>query len=126
MPARKCYTSTVSASVIDTYLARLPEAQRAALQRVRNVILQAAPETTEVIAYGMPGFTYRGKYLAGFNALKHHLALYPTAEPIEVLLEKLSDFSLSRGTIRFTLNKPIPDELIRELVAIRKNTIDNQ
>jgi uncharacterized protein YdhG (YjbR/CyaY superfamily) len=72
----------------------------------------------------MPGFKYKGKYLAGYNAFKNHLSFFPTALPIETLKNKLGDYKISEGTIQFTLTNPIADELIRELVRIKVASID--
>jgi hypothetical protein len=41
---------------IAAFLARLPEAQRTALERMREVIRGAAPDAVEAIAYGVPAF----------------------------------------------------------------------
>jgi len=110
-------------SVIDDYLKKIDPPERAELERIRSIVKQMVPDAEEVIAYGMPGFKYRGKYLLGYNALKDHLSLFPTSEPIEQLAGKLSDFKLSRGTIRFQLDHPIPEDLIKEIVAIRLKAI---
>ena len=65
-----------AAATIDAFLADLPEDQRAALEVLRKQILSAVPEAVEVIAYGIPGFRLRGRYLLGFGAAKKHCSLY--------------------------------------------------
>lgn len=66
----------------------------------------------------MPGFKYRGKYLVSFAAFKDHLSLFPGAEPIEALKDKLTDYETSRGTIQFTLDHPLSDDLLKEILHI--------
>lgn len=110
-------------SVVDDYLAEVDEPQRAELERIRQIVKRAAPAAEEVISYGMPVFKYHGQYLIGFAAFKNHLSLFPASHPIEVLKDRLSDFKLSKGTIQFTLDHPIPESLIKQLVDIRLTDI---
>ena len=112
-------------SVVDEYLAGLAPEPKAALETLRSVIVAAFPDVEEVISYGMPGFKYRGKYLGGYSAFKNHLSFFPTAHPIEVHHDKLSDFKLSKGTIEFHLDNPIDPDLIVALVKTRVDDIDN-
>src|SRR4051812_8389153 len=92
-------------SVIDQYLKDVPEPQRAALERVREIIKRTAPEVEEVITYGMPGFKYRKKYLIAFAPFKNHMSLFPGTHPIEAVTDKLDGFTYSKGTIQFTRDK---------------------
>jgi len=106
-------------SVIDNYLEKVSQPQKAELERIRKIVKQTVPEAEEVISYGMPGFKYNKKYLVGFASFKDHLSLFPTSHPIEVLENKLGNFKLSKGTIQFTPDNPIPKAVIKELVRIR-------
>src|SRR5215831_1299714 len=96
-------------SLIDEYLMQLGVPERAALERIRRIVHETVPEAEEVIGYGMPGFKYRGKYLVGFSAFKNHLSLFPASGPVEAFKEQLRDFNLSKGTVQFTLEKPLPE-----------------
>ena len=40
----------------EKYIAQFPENVQDILNRIRLIILEEAPESTEKIAYGMPGF----------------------------------------------------------------------
>lgn len=112
-------------SVVDDYLIKVDAPQRAALERVRAIVKQAVPEAEEVISYGMPGFKYKKKYLFGYAEFKDHLSLFPTATPVEALKEKLGGFELSKGTVQFTVEHPVPEDIIKELVSVRVNAITN-
>jgi uncharacterized protein YdhG (YjbR/CyaY superfamily) len=109
---------------IETYLQALPIEQRKALKHVRQVVLLAVPKSEEVMSYGMPGFKYQGAYLAGYAAFKDHLSFFPTSQPIEVLGDKLSAYKLSKGTVQFTLDNLLTDDLIVELVNSRRLAIE--
>jgi uncharacterized protein YdhG (YjbR/CyaY superfamily) len=111
-------------TVIDTYLNDVSAQQRKALERVRTLIRTHVPDAEECMSYGMPGFTYKGKYLAGFSAFKDHLSFFPTAEPIETLAHTLTSFKTSKGTVQFTLANPIPDDLLLKLIDVRVQSIN--
>lgn len=113
-------------SVIDDYFKNVAAPERAELQRVRDIVKLTAPEAEEVITYGMPGFKYKKKYLVAFAAFKDHLSIFPGSTPIGELSEKLKDFKQSKGTIQFTLNHSLPDELIQQLVKLRIKEIETK
>jgi len=106
-------------SIIDDYLEKVAGPQRAELERVRRIVKEVVPEAEEVISYGMPGFKYNKKYLVGFAAFKDHMSLFPTSGPVEALKDKLGKFELSKGTVQFTLDNPLPDSLIQEILSQR-------
>lgn len=106
-------------SVIDEYLKKVAEPQKSELERIRKIVHETVPEANEVISYGMPAFKYKNHYLIGFNALKDHMSIFPTSGPIEALKDKLQDYSLSKGTIRFTLDNSIPEPLVKEVLFSR-------
>ena len=107
-------------SEIDDYLAALPPGQRVALDHLRAIVAAAAPDAEEGKSYGMPAFRYRGKPLIGFHAAKQHLSVHPfSPEVVDGVRDRLAGFDLAKGTIRFTPEQPLPDDVIRELVALR-------
>lgn len=110
-------------SVIDDYIAKLEEPQKSALTHAKNIIRKTVPDAEEVICYGMPVFKYKGKYLIGLAAFKNHMSLFPGAEPIEQLKDKLNGYKLSKGTIQFTVDHPVPDPIIKELLDCRITAI---
>lgn len=102
------------------YLRRLGPKQRAALQRVRRIIRAAVPKAEEKISYGMPCVGLNGRWLVGYCGFGTHCSFFPGAEPIAVCKADLRGFKTSKGTIRFTPEKPIPAKTIRKLIAVRK------
>lgn len=115
--------SNISKSLVDNYLKDLDKDQKAALEHIRQLIKKMVPDTIEVMSYGMPGFKYKNKYFVGYAAFKNHMSLFPTSRPIEQLQDKLLAYKLSKGTIQFTLENPIPDTLIKELLQVRLTDI---
>ena len=112
---------------IDEYLASVSDDKREALEKLRNTIKSIAPEVEECISYQMPAFRLHGRILAGFAAAKNHCSLYPwSASAIVAFSDELTDFSTSKGTIRFQPDKPIPDELIRKIINYRISENDSK
>lgn len=109
---------------IDTYLQALPQEQRVELEKIRALAHATIPELTEIINYGIPTLQYKNKNLIHFAGFEHHMSVFPGAHAIEVLASELADYQTSRGTVQFTLEKPLPDQLIRKMLAIRKTDID--
>ena len=106
-------------TTIDEYLAGLDAETRTALQHLRETIRAAAPEAEECISYQMPAFRLNGM-LVGFAAHARHCALYAwNGTTVEAFADELKDFDTSKGTIRFTPDKPLPDALVRHLVLAK-------
>jgi len=109
----------MAAATIDEYLARLPTDQRTALQRLREQVQAAAPEATDTMAYGIPGFRLGGRYFMGYGASKGFCSFYAGKAPINALAPELTRYQTLKGTIRFQPDAPLPAELVTKLVRIR-------
>ncbi|HEY6936748.1 MAG TPA: DUF1801 domain-containing protein [Terriglobales bacterium] len=104
---------------VDEYLAGVPEPARSTLQKVRAAIRSAAPpEATETISYGIPAFRYNG-VLVWFAAFARHCSLFPTASVIEKFKSELKGYTISKGTIQFPTDKPLPAALIQKMMKAR-------
>jgi uncharacterized protein YdhG (YjbR/CyaY superfamily) len=108
-----------AAKTVDAYLANVPEPARSALLHIRAVIQSVVPkDTTEVIAYGIPVFKFRGM-LVGYAAFKAHCSLFPGSGVIEKFAKELKAYSTNKGTIRFPAEQPLPDSLLKKIVRAR-------
>ena len=107
----------------EAYLADLPPDRRAALEDLRKTILETAPNAEECIAFGIPAYRVgpgTGGVLTGYASMKKHCGLYFFDETLVArFADRLSDFSISTGTIRFTPDHPMPPELVRDMIAAR-------
>jgi uncharacterized protein YdhG (YjbR/CyaY superfamily) len=107
-------------SEMDDYLATLPPEQRAALERIRTIAADAAPAAVEGKSYGIPAFLYEGRPVLGFHAAKKHLSVHPFSPPVvDAVRDRLEGFDVAKGTIRFTPEQPLPEDVVRELVTLR-------
>ncbi len=105
-------------SSVAAYLRAVPPAPRAALRKLRKTIQAAAPEAIEVISYGIPMFKHHGM-LVGYAAFKDHCSLFMSTSLTKALKQELASYDTSKGTIRFTADKPLPTALVRKLVQAR-------
>ncbi len=103
---------------VDEYIAAHPKNVQCVLEELRQVIRRSAPKAEETISYQIPAFKLNGN-LVWFAAFKNHIGFYPTSSAISAFKERLSDYDISKGTVRFPLNKPIPYDLIKEMVRFR-------
>jgi uncharacterized protein YdhG (YjbR/CyaY superfamily) len=109
------------------YLTLVPKPARSTLLKMRSVIRSAVPgNAIETISYRIPAFKNKEGVLVWFAAFSDHCSLFPTASTIEALKDQLKDFSTSKGTIHFPLNKPLPTALIRNLVKARVKQSENK
>jgi uncharacterized protein YdhG (YjbR/CyaY superfamily) len=110
----------------DEYVARVPEPARSTLKKIRAAIRAAVPpQATEVISYGIPAFRYKG-VLVWFAAFSKHCSLFPTASVIEAFKDELKAFVISKGTIQFPMDKPLPTALVKKLVKARVAQIEGK
>ena len=103
---------------VAAYLRTVPPRQRAALQQLRKIVKAAAPGATEGISYGIPMFKHHGM-LVGYAAFKDHCSLFMSTYVTGTLKQELASYDTSKGTIRFTADKPLPATLLRKLVKAR-------
>jgi uncharacterized protein YdhG (YjbR/CyaY superfamily) len=110
---------TTSVKNIDDYLATLPDNVRDMLEKLRQTIKAAAPKAEEVISYNMPAFKYHSM-LVYFSAFKNHCSLFPAnSSLVAKMKEELKPFRTAKGTIQFTVDKPLPAALVRKIVKLR-------
>jgi uncharacterized protein YdhG (YjbR/CyaY superfamily) len=104
---------------MDEYLAGIGAEDRVALEKLREVIKAAAPEATEAISWGMPAFKHKGNLVA-FAAFREHLSFFPMSTAVmEAYADELGERATGKGTIRFTVDKPLPAALVKKLVKAR-------
>ena len=104
---------------IDEYLARVPAESRAALEKLRRTISSIVPEAVETISYEIPTFKLNGRMLVSFAAFSKHCSFFPGAGPVEAHKDALKSFPTSKGTIRFTPDRPLSPALVKKLVKTR-------
>jgi uncharacterized protein YdhG (YjbR/CyaY superfamily) len=106
-------------TTIDEYLAALSDDKRRALEKLRKVIRAAAPKAEECISYQLAAFRQDGMLVA-FGATANHCAFYlMSSSALDAHKDEIKDYDVSKGTIRFQADKPLPVALVRKLVKER-------
>lgn len=104
---------------IDEYLSTLNDDTRRALEKLRRAIRAAAPRAEECISYRLPAFRQK-RMLVGFGATANHCSFFlMSSTTVEAHKKALEGYDISKGTIRFQANAPLPDALVRKLVRAR-------
>lgn len=112
------------AQSIDAYLEGVEPAFRDELERIRALVTGLFPEVEETISYRMPTLRYKGRALVYFTASKKHMSFYPSSWAIEAYRDRLTEYKASAHAIQFTLAKPLPNDLIEDLVRFHASEID--
>jgi len=100
------------------------DADRAALAHAWEVASAAAPDAVEGASYGMPALKIGKSPLFAVQATKAHLSAYPFSPPVlEGLGDRLDGFKRSKGSVQFSSARPLPDDVIVELVQLRRTEI---
>jgi uncharacterized protein YdhG (YjbR/CyaY superfamily) len=97
----------------------VPEPARNTLEKVRHTIQLAAPDAVECISYQIPTFKWNG-VLVAFAAHKNHCGFYVMSpEVMQQFDNLLIGYETATATIRFSLSKPLPANLIKKIVRAR-------
>lgn len=105
---------------VDDALAALPSPGRESLQHVIDVARAVAPTAIDGVSYGVPALKVAGRPLIGVSASAQHLSVFPfSPEALEAVRPDLDGYSTSKGTLRFTPDRPVPDDVIERLVRAR-------
>ena len=104
---------------IDTYIKGFPAEVQERLTAIRDTVRETAPQATERICMRMPTYDLNSKWLVHFAAFSKHIGFYPQPEGIIAFKDKLTEYKTTKGAIQFPLNKPLPLDLIREIIKFR-------
>ena len=103
---------------VDAYIAQFPPDVQERLQALRAAIREAAPDAAEKISYQMPTFHQHGN-VVHFAAFKDHISLFPGSSGVTAFAHRLAAYKTSKGTIQFPYGKPLPLDLVKEIVRYR-------
>lgn len=110
----------MSASDVETYMESVPEPQRTTLAHVRATLRSLLPDAEQTISYGAPTFRIGGKGVAGFAAHAHHCSYLPMSGTVTSALGGvLAGYETTKGTVRFAVDEPLPEPVLRALVEAR-------
>jgi uncharacterized protein YdhG (YjbR/CyaY superfamily) len=108
------------AGTVSAYIAKAPPRSQKALKALRAAIKGVAPGITERISYRIPTFDFEGRYLIYIAGFRDHVSVYPvTSGMIARYGKTIAPFRSGKGTLRFSLDQPVPIELVVKLARVR-------
>ncbi len=117
----------MSAAEIDDYLRDVEEPKRSTLEALRGTILEVIPDAEQGISYGVPAFRLHGKTIAGFAAFKDHLSYLPhSGGVLGQLAGDLSGYTMTKGSLHFPIDRPLPGTVVKKLIAVRLGEVDQR
>lgn len=111
---------------IDEYIETFPPHVQKILQTVRKIVHKAVPEAEEVISYQVPAFKYHG-FIVYFAGYTNHYSIAAPPPTMELFKKELSSYQVSKSTVRFPLDEPIPEAIITKIAKFRaKENLKNK
>lgn len=115
---------------VSLYFESQPESVKEAQYKLREYILEAAPDAVEMFNYNIPAYALiaGGKreqqvMIAGY---KKHVGLYPHLTVMVKFSDEFKDYKKGKGSVQFPLDKPLPKELIIRMVRYRKELLNKE
>ncbi len=111
---------------ITAYIQNAPKQAQEQLRILRKKIKEILPDAEEKISYGIPTFDLHRTHIVHFGGYAKHIGFYPGASGIAHFKKELSKYHVSKGTVQFPIDTPLPFPLIEKIVRFRtKETIKN-
>ena len=105
---------------LEAYLAAQPPEQAELLRDLRARVVALVPDATDAISYAMPALKVDGQGLIWFAAWKRHCSVYPVGEAFIAAHPELAGHGRTdKGALHFSRERPLPDAVVRDLVAER-------
>jgi len=90
------------------------------LRTLRATLRKALPGAEERIGYGIPCYRQYGRNVIYFAGWKAHWSLYPlTPALVAAMRAQLAPYAMSKGTIRFPLERRVPIPLVTRIAKFR-------
>ena len=111
---------------IDEYIKTFPKEVRTRLEKMRQTIRKTAPRAMEAISYQMPTFKLDGRNLVHFAGYKRHIGFYPVPSGVAAFKKELAPYVQGKGSVQFPLDRPLPYELVKKIVAFRVKEVSSR
>jgi len=112
---------------IDDYIANQPKEAQKILQELRGIIKEAVPDAIEILNYKVPSFTLvaggkrdQQSMMAGYAKF---VGFYPFPTTMAKFADKLKEYKQGKGSVQFPLSKPLPKDMIIQMVKFRREEI---
>lgn len=112
---------------VDEYIQNFPEEVQEILQKIRALIKKTSPKAVEAISYQIVGYKLDNKVLIYFAAFTKHIGIYPiNGQLLERFKKESNPYLKGKATLQFSLNQPIPYDLIEKIVKFQAKAIETK
>lgn len=102
---------------VEQYVQSVPSVARPVFDELRSIVKAELSAAREVASYGVIGYKVdEGRARVFIGGWKDHVALYPVPHD-ESLLRECAPYQKGKGTLWFSLQKPLPKQLIKRVIA---------
>lgn len=126
MPIQREVMEKSKFETVEAYIEQFDSPQQQILNEVRQLILSLSSEVSEKMAYGMPGYKFKGKPLVYFALYKNHFGFYATPNTHEEFKEALKMYKQGKGSVQFPLDSPLPLDLMEQMTRFRMHLIETK
>ena len=108
---------------VDSYLAKLPPEQRDPLQAIREILLTLLPGCKQQVSMGVAIFSLGDKKVVALSANRDEQCIFHCMEVRfgPEMRERLKGVDHNSTNFYFSKQRPLPEDLLRELVDARMN-----
>ena len=103
---------------VNKYIDSFPEATKQRLLQVRQIVKSVQPQLVEGMKWGKLAYS-GGTIMVILAGYKQHIDLHVTKTTVDAFKDKLKDYQTTSGSVQLPLNKPIPTDLIKQILKYR-------
>lgn len=114
---------------VHDYINSLPRKSGETVKTLRSIFKETVPEGKEIFKsnYLLYDIIPTGKrehqiMIAGYE---NHVSFYPQKEILNKFRSELHDYNLGKGTVQFSVEKPLPIDLVKRMILEMKANIAN-
>lgn len=112
-------------ATVEEYLASFEGPAFERLEELRSLVRREIPQATEELKWGTPAYSTR-TILVVIAAYKHHANIVFTPSTREVFADRLEEFETGKGSVKLPYDRPVPTELLTEMIRYRLQECEEQ
>ena len=109
-------------TTISGYIKAAPREGQPHLRRLYAILKRAAPDAEETVKWGNPFFV-EPRFVFAFSAHKAHLSFAPSAKALAAFRKQLKPHKTTTNFLQVPYNKPLPEDLIREIAEYQVKAV---
>ncbi len=114
-------------NTVDDYLKHQSEEAQKLLSEIRQIIKETVPESVELTNTKVPTFKLLPELKTNQQimvaAYANYLSFYPFPATIQAFSVDLKDFKLGKGSVNIPYDKPLPKNLIIQMILFRRDEL---